>query len=113
MLANEEVTADGRSERGNFPVYRRPMQQWMLRITAYADRLIADLDRLDWPEPIKHMQRNWIGRSTGAHVRFPVDDGVPEAAATRGHRGVHHPARHAVRRDLHGASPPSTRWSTR
>ncbi|MCU1351149.1 MAG: leucyl-tRNA synthetase [Acidimicrobiales bacterium] len=72
VLANEEVTADGRSERGNFPVYRRAMKQWMLRITAYADRLIADLDPLDWPEPIKLMQRNWIGRSTGAQVHFPV-----------------------------------------
>src|SRR3954453_1353745 len=79
VLANEEVTADGRSERGNFPVYRRPMKQWMLRITAYADRLIADLDALDWPEPIKLMQRHWIGRSTGAQVAFPVA-GVDGAA---------------------------------
>jgi leucyl-tRNA synthetase len=71
VLANEEVTADGRSDRGNFPVYRRPLTQWMLRITAYADRLVADLDGLDWPEPVKLMQRNWIGRSTGATVRFP------------------------------------------
>ena len=74
MLANEEVTADGRSERGNFPVYRRPLKQWMLRITAYADRLLADLDTLEWPEPIKSMQRNWIGRSTGALVSFPVKE---------------------------------------
>ena len=73
MLANEEVTADGRSERGNFPVFKRPLQQWMMRITAYADRLLADLDRLDWPEPIKLMQRNWIGRATGALVDFDVD----------------------------------------
>ena len=72
VLANEEVTADGRSERGNFPVYKRPLKQWMMRITAYADRLIADLDVLDWSESIKLMQRNWIGRSTGALVRFPV-----------------------------------------
>ncbi len=70
VLANEEVTADGRSERGNHPVYRRPMKQWMMHITAYADRLLADLDRLDWPEPVKQMQRNWIGRSTGAYVDF-------------------------------------------
>ncbi len=78
VLANEEVTADGRSERGNHPVYRRPMRQWMLRITSYADRLLRDLDLLDWPDPIKLMQRNWIGRSTGAEVDFPVDghDGV-------------------------------------
>ena len=73
VLANEEVTADGRSERGNYPVYRRPLKQWMLRITAYADRLLNDLDLIDWPESIKLMQRNWIGRSTGASVRFPVD----------------------------------------
>ncbi|MFN8037234.1 MAG: class I tRNA ligase family protein [Acidimicrobiia bacterium] len=78
VLANEEVTADGRSERGNFPVYKRPLRQWMLRITAYADRLLRDLDLLDWPDSIKLMQRNWMGRSTGASVRFPVDghDGV-------------------------------------
>ncbi|MDQ6697789.1 MAG: leucine--tRNA ligase [Actinomycetota bacterium] len=73
VLANEEVTPDGRSDRGNFPVYRRPMKQWMMRITAYADRLLADLDLLDWPESIKLMQRNWIGRSTGARITFPVD----------------------------------------
>ncbi len=73
VLANEEVTPDGRSERGNFPVYRRPLKQWMLRITKYADRLLEDLDRLDWSESIKLMQRNWIGRSTGASVLFPVE----------------------------------------
>ncbi|MGI9005982.1 MAG: class I tRNA ligase family protein [Streptosporangiaceae bacterium] len=61
VLANEEVTAQGRSDIGNFPVYRRPMRQWMLRITAYADRLAADLDLVDWPGPVKTMQRNWIG----------------------------------------------------
>ncbi len=72
VLANEEVTADGRSERGNHPVYRRPLKQWMLRITAYADRLLDDLERLDWPDSIKVMQRNWIGRSTGASVDFGV-----------------------------------------
>jgi leucyl-tRNA synthetase len=72
VLANEEVTADGRSERGNFPVFRRNLKQWMMRITAYADRLAADLDRLDWPDSVKAMQRNWIGRSEGAQVRFPV-----------------------------------------
>jgi len=73
VLANEEVTNEGRSERGDFPVYRRAMKQWMLRITAYADRLLEDLERLDWPEPIKIMQRNWIGRSTGAEVDFPLE----------------------------------------
>jgi leucyl-tRNA synthetase len=72
VLSNEEVTADGRSDRGNFPVFRRPLRQWMMRITAYADRLLADLDLLDWPEPIKLQQRNWIGRSEGAHVTFPT-----------------------------------------
>jgi leucyl-tRNA synthetase len=78
VLANEEVTADGRSERGNFPVYRRPLKQWMLRITSYAERLIDDLDLVDWPEPVKLMQRNWIGRSEGARVTFAVD-GVDES----------------------------------
>lgn len=72
VLANEEVTNEGRSERGNYPVYKRPMRQWMLRITAYAERLEQDLQIVDWPEPIKIMQRNWIGRSEGAHIDFPV-----------------------------------------
>jgi leucyl-tRNA synthetase len=71
VLANEEVI-DGKSERGNHPVERIPMRQWMLRITAYADRLLEDLEGLDWPEPIKKMQRDWIGRSEGAQVRFAV-----------------------------------------
>ncbi|MFW6060512.1 MAG: class I tRNA ligase family protein, partial [Phycisphaeraceae bacterium] len=73
VLANEEVTNEGRSERGNHPVYQRPLKQWMLRITAYAERLIEDLDPVDWPEPIKQMQRNWIGRSEGARVEFPLE----------------------------------------
>ena len=73
VLANEEVTNEGRSDRGDHPVYRRPLKQWMLRITAYADRLLADIDTVDWPEPIKTMQRNWIGRSTGAEVDFPLE----------------------------------------
>jgi leucyl-tRNA synthetase len=72
VLANEEVI-DGRSEVGGFPVERRPMRQWMLRITAYADRLIEDLETLDWPQSLKEMQRNWIGRSTGAEVDFEVE----------------------------------------
>jgi leucyl-tRNA synthetase len=75
VLANEEVTADGRSEIGNYPVFRRRMRQWMLRITAFADRLLADLDGLDWTDSLKTMQRNWIGRSVGADVRFPVGGG--------------------------------------
>ncbi|WP_368503500.1 leucine--tRNA ligase [Alkalihalophilus sp. As8PL] len=72
VLANEEVI-DGKSERGGHPVERRPMKQWMLKITAYADRLLEDLDELDWSESIKDMQRNWIGRSEGAEVTFKVD----------------------------------------
>ncbi|MFD3775593.1 leucine--tRNA ligase [Streptomyces sp. NPDC058612] len=72
VLANEEVTADGRSERGNFPVFKAKLSQWNMRITAYADRLLDDLDALDWPEAIKLQQRNWIGRSEGARVDFAV-----------------------------------------
>ncbi len=74
VLANEEVTADGRSDRGNHPVFKRPLKQWMLSITSYGDRLLADLDLLDWPESIKQQQRNWIGRSVGANVVFPVEE---------------------------------------
>ncbi|MCO5045128.1 MAG: leucine--tRNA ligase [Kiritimatiellae bacterium] len=71
VLANEEVV-DGKSERGGHPVIRKPMRQWMLRITAYAERLLADLELVDWPDSIKEMQRNWIGRSEGAEVTFAV-----------------------------------------
>jgi len=74
VLANEEVTANGKSERGNFPVFKRPLRQWIMRITAYCERLIDDLEPIDWPEPIKLMQRNWIGRSEGAEVDFRVVD---------------------------------------
>ncbi|XVE87741.1 hypothetical protein DITRI_Ditri19aG0012100 [Diplodiscus trichospermus] len=74
VLANEEVV-DGVSERGGHPVIRKPMRQWILKITAYADRLLEDLEELDWPESIKEMQRNWIGRSEGAEVEFCVLDG--------------------------------------
>ncbi|MDV6010997.1 leucine--tRNA ligase [Haloechinothrix sp. LS1_15] len=81
VLSNEEVTSEGRSERGNFPVFQRNLKQWMMRITAYADRLVDDLDRLDWPEKVKAMQRNWIGRSRGATIHFPVS---PDAAAADG-----------------------------
>ncbi|MBE2285659.1 MAG: leucine--tRNA ligase [Prosthecobacter sp.] len=73
VLANEEVV-DGKSEVGGFPVERRPMRQWMLRITSYAQRLIDELDGLDWPESIKLLQRNWIGRSEGAHVQFQISN---------------------------------------
>ncbi len=82
VLANEEVTADGRSDRGNFPVFRKRLRQWMMRITAYSDRLIDDLDVLDWPEPIKTMQRNWIGRSTGAQALFSATLSRGAAAGT-------------------------------
>ena len=101
VLANEEVTNDGRSERGNHEVFKRPLKQWMMRITAYADRLLEDLDRLDWPESVKTMQRNWIGRSEGALISFgavtsldgPMSD--IEVFTTR--------PRHPVRHHLHGA----------
>ena len=83
ILANEEVTAEGRSDIGNYPVFKRNMKQWMMRITAYGDRLIDDLDRLDWPEPIKLMQRNWIGRSEGARVTFSSPAGDLVVFTTR------------------------------
>ncbi|MEV0946939.1 leucine--tRNA ligase [Rhodococcus sp. NPDC049939] len=83
VLANEEVTADGRSDRGNYPVFRKHLQQWMMRITAYADRLVDDLEYLDWPEKVKTMQRNWIGRSHGAQVRFAADGHEVEVFTTR------------------------------
>lgn len=73
VVANEEVI-DGKTERGGFPVVRKPMRQWMLKITAYAEKLLTDLDDLDWPESIKQMQRNWIGKSTGAQITFRVTD---------------------------------------
>ncbi len=82
VLANEEVI-DGRSERGNHPVIRRPMRQWMLKITEYAERLLKDLDTLDWSEGIKEMQRNWIGKSEGALVDFKVGDDVITVYTTR------------------------------
>jgi leucyl-tRNA synthetase len=79
VLANEEVI-DGKSEVGGFPVVRRPMRQWMLRITAYAEKLLADLDTIDWSDSLKEMQRNWIGRSEGAEVDFAIADcGLPVA----------------------------------
>ena len=83
VLANEEVTAEGRSDRGNFPVFKRDLRQWMMRITAYAPRLLTDLDALDWPESIKLQQRNWIGRSEGARVTFPSEAGAIEVFTTR------------------------------
>jgi leucyl-tRNA synthetase len=85
VLANEEVI-DGKSERGGFPVVRKPMRQWMLKITAYADRLLDDLDLLDWPDSLKEMQRNWIGKSRGAEVDFALD---PESAGVEGNIRVY------------------------
>jgi leucyl-tRNA synthetase len=82
VLANEEVTADGRSEQGDFPVFRRPLRQWMMRITAYADRLLEDLAPLEWPESLKAMQVNWIGRSVGARVDFTIEGHDPLPAFT-------------------------------
>ena len=108
VLANEEVTPDGRSERGNHPVFRRPLKQWMLRITAYADRLLADLDLLDWPESIKLMQRNWIGRSVGAEVALPGRGARPASTSTCSPRA---PTRCSAPPTW--CSRPSTRWSTR
>jgi leucyl-tRNA synthetase len=83
VLSNEEVTPDGRSERGNFPVFRRPLTQWMMRITAYADRLLDDLDRLDWSDSLKLMQRNWIGRSGGARIGFSCGAETIQVFTTR------------------------------
>jgi len=83
VVANEEVTADGRSDRGNFPVFKRNMRQWMMRITAYADRLIDDLELLEWTDAIKAMQRNWIGRSDGAKVDFASSAGTITVFTTR------------------------------
>ncbi len=115
MLANEEVV-DGRSERGGHPVERRPLRQWMLRITAYADRLEDDLAALDWSDGIKKLQSDWIGRSTGAEVDFfigaPGDyapwkasrqrGGFPRKAERRRAAHLHDAARHAVRGHVHG-----------
>lgn len=83
VLANEEVTADGRSERGNFPVFQRSMSQWNMRITSYSDRLVDDLEIIDWPDKVKSMQRNWVGRSEGAHVTFSVAGQALEIFTTR------------------------------
>ncbi len=82
VLSNEEVDNEGRSDRGGHPVYRRPLKQWMLRITKYAERLLADLEDVDWPEQIKLMQRNWIGRSVGAEVEFPLADHCSHSSGT-------------------------------
>ena len=96
VLANEEVV-DGKSEIGGFPVVRRPMRQWMLRITAYAERLLNELDKLDWPEGIKLLQRNWIGRSEGALIKFQISNFESQIIEV-----FHHAPRHTLRRHLHG-----------
>jgi leucyl-tRNA synthetase len=99
VLANEEVR-DGRSDIGGHPVIRMPLRQWMLKITAYADRLIDDLQLVDWPEHIVKMQLNWIGRSIGARVFFPLAD---QTEPLRESIEVYTTLPNAVRRDLHGA----------
>lgn len=83
VLANEEVTTEGRSERGNHPVYRRPLKQWMMRITAFADRLLDDLEGLEWTDAIKTMQRNWIGKSNGAEIEFSAGEQKISVFTTR------------------------------
>ena len=94
VLANEEVV-DGKTEVGGFPVVRKPMRQWMLRITAYAERLLGDLGTIEWSHSLKEMQRNWIGRSDGAEVDLP-------SPASGENPGLHHPARYSLWRHLHG-----------
>ncbi len=83
VLSNEEVI-DGKSERGGYPVVRQPLKQWLMRITAYAERLLSDLEPLDWSESIKQMQRNWIGKSEGAEVKFPIDFTDADITASKG-----------------------------
>jgi leucyl-tRNA synthetase len=107
VLANEEVI-DGKSEVGGFPVVRRPMRQWMLRITAFADRLLDGLEGLDWPESIKALQRNWIGRSKGAEIEFPIDPGsARDSRAVSGDS----PGTSAVDEKKSGESPDKARES--
>ena len=110
VLANEEVV-DGKSEVGGFPVVKRPMRQWMLRITAFADRLIEELDGLDWPESIKLLQRNWIGRSEGAEIDFPIV-GVGENGGS-GVKPAADPGSARASRAGLGASPKQPRNSRR
>ena len=83
VLSNEEITNEGRSERGDHPVYRRPLRQWILRITPFANRLIDDLEDIDWPRGIAQMQRDWIGRREGARIDFPIDGGAIRVFTTR------------------------------
>ena len=106
VLANEQVI-DGRGWRSGAVVERRKIPQWFLRITDYCEELLTELDNIDWPEPVKTMQRNWIGRSEGTEIDFEIED--PEAEADLGRRWrpaaaarLHHPPRHHLRRDVHG-----------
>jgi len=119
VLANEEVI-DGKSEVGGFPVEKRPMRQWMLRITAYADRLLSDLKRLDWPESLKEMQRNWIGKSVGAEVDFELDPAsiaAPFAKAIDPHQLPYEAPRDRLERegpdDFANQAPAITVFTTR
>ena len=109
VLANEEVTADGRSDRGNFPVFRKRLRQWMMRITAYSDRLLDDLDVLDWPDKVKTMQRNWIGRSTGAQALFSATNDQWRRSSTS---RCSPPAPTPCSAPPTWCWPPSTTWST-
>ncbi len=106
VLSNEEVNADGTCDRkGHKEVFRRPLRQWILRITRYADRLLEDLEKVNWPEPIKVQQRNWIGRSEGAEVDFAIAECGGGVRSAQRHPGLYHPPRHAVRSYLHGSGP--------
>ena len=126
VLANEQVLPDGTCERSGDLVEKRDLEQWFFRITHYADELLADLDSLDWPERVKTMQRNWIGRSEGAEYDLVVDgrDGSDGRRAT-GPAGLHHPTGHLLRHDLRGGGSrtsagrrahhpraPRSRWRT-
>ena len=108
VLANEEVV-DGKSEVGGFPVVRKPMRQWMLRITAYAERLLQDLDTIDWSDSLKEMQRNWIGRSEGAEVDFPSAAGSARQLAIP---RLHHPRRTPCSARPTWCWRPNTNWWT-
>ncbi len=106
VLANEQVLADGTCERSGDLVVKRDLEQWFFRITHYADELLAGLDDLDWPERVKTMQRNWIGRSEGAEFDLVVEgrDGS-DGRERAGPAGLHHPAGHLVRHDLRRGGP--------
>ena len=106
VLANDEVH-DGLSVRGGYPVEQKRMKQWLLRVTAYAQRMLDGLDKLAWSDSLKEIQRNWIGRSAGRAGRSS-----PSTEADRKARNLHHPPRHPLRRHLHGHRPRTSRGST-